>query len=103
MDDWSFQGAEEVRPVAAGQDDRAGGHHDRRNIIERTQSQLRRALTEQQLMTINTYLSFGWKFFVRGAKTSTPVAFIVSPDVNEVIVIDEDGDVVHDHDIVYRA
>ncbi len=84
-------------------DRHSSDHHDRRDVITRSLNHLRRILTEQQLMTIGNYERFGWKYFIRNFKSDSPVTFIVSPDdTKSVMLIDEGGELIADHGIVYR-
>ena len=101
MDDWQLSSDAAV-DYSSSNEHRSQDHHNRRNIVDRSMAVLLRLLTSQQRMTVNTYQGFGWEFFVRNAKSDTPIVFIVSPDKQSVILIDEYGDLEEDHDIVYR-
>ena len=101
MDDWQLH-SEAAVDYSRGNEHHSHEHRDRRNIVDRSKAALQRLLTDQQKMTVNTHEGFGWRFFVRNAKSNTPTVFIVSPDKQSVILIDEYGDLEEDHDIVFR-
>ena len=101
MDDASLTAAVDNQPSDSS-DHHSAGHKNRRNVLTRSLNQLRRILTEQQLMTIGSYEGFGWEFFIRNYKSDNPVTFIVSPDTKNVLLIDQGGELIADHEIVYR-
>jgi len=61
-----------------------------------------RPLTQEQAMTINSHENFGWSSFVRQPLFQDPQAVLVSPDRSVVVLVDEEGELVTEHDVKLR-
>jgi hypothetical protein len=61
-----------------------------------------RSLTEQQALTINNYEGFGWSSFVRWPLFKPHQAVLVSPDKRTVVLVNEEGELVTEHEVNLR-
>jgi len=75
---------------------------ERRKDKVPTHNQLVHELTQEQAVTINSHEGFGWNSFVRRPLFQDPQAVLVSPDKSVVVVVDEEGEMVTEHDVKLR-
>jgi len=75
---------------------------ERRKTQQRTRDLVVRSLTEQQALTINNYESFGWSSFVRWPLFKPHQAVLVSPDKRTVVLVNEEGELVTEHEVKLR-
>ncbi|MDX1593174.1 MAG: hypothetical protein R3298_02925 [Gammaproteobacteria bacterium] len=76
--------------------------NERRNGHGQKRISVLQELTQEQAMTINSHEGFGWSSFVRRPLFQQPQAVLVSPDRSVVALVDEEGDLVTEHDIKLR-
>lgn len=76
--------------------------NERRKVKQQNHRRVVGELSREQAMTIHSHENFGWSSFVRRPLFQEPQAVLVSPDKSTVVLVDEEGELVTEHDVKLR-